>query len=202
MRPSPFVDSDRETFRSYLPRVDCRSLSYKPANTWQRKPKLYPVTSKISYRLYNTVNKHSMASKQAPTLLTLPLELRLQVYDYIITPSTAKELIEEPALFRTCRQIRMEMVKLCIDAICVKIDSLWAERHEAMKDWIHRLFGHVEAGPAPRQEDEIMQLHAKKDELMLEPGVEEGWRSIKTAERRVSRALRAAVKRDASGRMT
>ena len=63
----------------------------------------------------------------APSLMTLPAELRLHIYYYLLTGNEGCFLLLDPPLMLTCRQIQSEMLEPYYAA-------LNAEQHDLMRE--------------------------------------------------------------------
>ena len=92
------------------------------------------------------------------------------IYALILEPSEGAELINDPPLRKTCRQIRLEMLKPHITAVKKAWDDLKRENHHVQARAQHSL-DNFDAIPVDqvvkRVDEEVSEMKRLKDALSL-----------------------------------
>ena len=86
----------------------------------------------VSSLTHLTQHDPKMSTNPKTNLLTLPAELRLRIYAYVLAPLKAYPLLKEPPLIRITRQFRFEMMEPYYTAIQAKQETI-TQDHRMLK---------------------------------------------------------------------
>ena len=127
--------------------------------------------------------------------MTLPSELRLQIYDHVLAPLTARTLLKDPQLLLVSRQLRSELLKPFLRAISAEQKRLEQQSRDIAAR-IKTLDTSLDANMTRCLELSVMCQGLNCDSSALSIKVRklemaEEWREIRMEEKRHKNALNA-----------